>query len=124
MSINTSALPQTVSTVINTDMFVFLVGSTALKVLSIPVVTNVGQRMTIKNTSSVDVSLAFPSSNVMLFDSLTTTTGVMLKSKETISLYWGSAFWIQTVPSNALPELNTSTINPVANTTNLIRLIV
>jgi hypothetical protein len=119
VAINTSALPQTVSTVINLDMFVLLVGSTALKVLSIPVVSNVGQRMTIKNTASVDVSLAFPSSNVMLFDSLTTTTGVILKTKETISLYWNSAFWIQTVPSNAMPELNTSTINPVANTTNL-----
>ena len=108
VSINTSALPQTVSTVINTDMFVFLVGSTALKVLSIPVVTNVGQRMTIKNTASVDVSLAFPSSNVMVFDSLTVVSAVILKSKGTISLYWGGAFWIQTVPSNAMPELTTS----------------
>ena len=44
--------------------------------------------MTIKNTASVDVSLAFPSSNVMLFDSLTTTTGVILKTKETISFNW------------------------------------
>lgn len=108
VSINTSALPQTVSTVINTDMFVFLVGSTALKVLSIPVVTNIGQRMTIKNTASVDVSLAFPSSNVMVFDSLTVVSAVILKSKGTISLYWGGAFWIQTVPSNAMPELTTS----------------
>jgi hypothetical protein len=108
VSINTSALPQTVSTVINTDMFVFLVGSTALKVLSIPVVTNVGQIMTVKNSASVDVSLAFPSSNVMVFDSLTVVSAVILKSKGTITLYWGGAFWIQTVPSNTMPELTTS----------------
>ena len=108
VAINTSALNQTISTVINTDMFVFLTGSTPLKVLSIPVVANTGQRITIKNTASVDVSLDFPSSSVMLFDSLTTTTGVILKSKGTISFYWGSAFWIQTTVSNAMPELTTS----------------
>jgi len=110
VSINTSALPQTVSTVINTDMFVLLTGSTALQILSIPVVSNIGQRITVKNRASVDVSLSFPSSNVLLFDSLSETgiTAVILKSKGTISFYWGGTYWIQTVPSNAMPELTTS----------------
>jgi len=112
VSYNTSALPVTVSTTINTDMFVFLTGSTASRTLSIPVVTNTGQRITIKNTASVDVALAFPSSNVMLFGSLTVVAGpITLKSKGVIELYWGSAFWIQTVPSDALNDLTCDTYN-------------
>jgi hypothetical protein len=44
----------------------------------------------------------------MLFDSLTTATGVILKTKGTISFYWAGAFWVQTSVSNAMPELTTS----------------
>ena len=61
VSINTSSLPQTISTVINTDMFVVLAGATASKTLSIPVVSNLGQRITIKNNASVNVTIDFPS---------------------------------------------------------------
>jgi len=125
VSINTSALPQTISTTTNLDLFVFLVGSTALKVLNIPVPTFLGQRIQIKNTASVDVSIAFPTSSVMLFDSIATSSAVVLKTKGVISLYWGSAFWMQTVPYNILPDLTTSgfistpTINAISDTTNL-----
>jgi hypothetical protein len=125
ITINTSALPQTISTTTNLDMFVFLVGSTALKVLNIPVPTYLGQRIQIKNTATVDVSIAFPTSNVMLFDSIATSSAVVLKSKGVISLYWGSAFWMQTVPYNILPDLTTSgfistpTLNALADTSNL-----
>ena len=108
VAINTSTLPQTVSTVTNLDMFVFLTGSTALRVLNIPVPTFLGQRIQIKNTATVDVSIAFPTSSVMLFDSIATASAVVLKSKGVISLYWGSAFWMQTVPSDALTDLTTS----------------
>ena len=103
VSYNTSALPATLSTSINMNLFVYLFGSTALKVLTIPVVSVTGQIITIKNGSSVDVSLSF--TNVMLFDSTSLVSAVMLQTKGVISIYWGGAFWIQTVPSNAMSEL-------------------
>ena len=106
VSINTSALPQTLSTVINTDLFVFLAGSTASKTLNIPTISNTGQTITIKNTSSVSVNIAFPTSNIMLFSENSVLVPLMvLKPKEVLSMYWASAFWVQTTPSNTMTEL-------------------
>jgi hypothetical protein len=106
VSYNTSTLPATLSTLINMNLFVYLFGSTALKVLTIPVVSTTGQIITIKNGASVDVSLSF--TNVMLFDSASLVSAVILQTKGVISIYWGGAFWIQTVPSNAMSELTTT----------------
>ncbi|AIW01903.1 MAG: hypothetical protein ASQ68_gp13 [Yellowstone Lake virophage 6] len=107
ISINTSDLPQTVSTVINTDMFVFLFGST-VGTLNIPVVSNIGQRITVKNTSTQIITLAFPASSVMSFASTTTTTDLSLRSRGLLTLYWAGSYWIQCVPSNELSNLTTS----------------
>jgi hypothetical protein len=106
VSYNTSTLPATLSTLINMNLFVYLFGSTALKVLTIPVVSITGQIITIKNGASVDVSLSF--TNVMLFDSTSLVSAVILQTKGVISIYWGGAFWIQTGPSNAMSELTTT----------------
>ena len=103
VSYNTSTLPATLSTLINMNLFVYLFGSTALKVLTIPVVSTTGQVITIKNGASVDVSLSF--TNVMLFDSTSLVSAVILQTKGVISIYWGGAFWIQTGPSNTMSEL-------------------
>ena len=54
----------------------------------------------------------------MLFDASGGVSAVILKPKGFISFYWNTAWWIQTTPSNAMPELTTSgdisapTINP------------
>jgi len=110
LAIDTSTLPQTLSTTVNTFILIYFTGSTASKVYNIPAfpAANKGQKISLKNGSSVSVSVAFPIGNDLIYYYETTLTSpfIELKTKEVLNICWNGTNWIQTTSTNRIPTLS------------------
>ena len=112
LSINTSTLPQNLPSNINIFLFIYFTGSTALKTYNMTSATNIGQKILMKNGSSVSVNIAFPvGAGIYLFTDVATNFASVfytLKTTEVLDMYWNGTNWVQTAASNTMPELTTT----------------
>jgi len=95
--INASTLPTTLSTAVNTNYLVYIIGSSLGGSLTIPSGYPTGQIITIKNGTSIatPITVIFSSSAVSLFSNISAVSSTPLLYGDVLSIIWNGAVWFQ-----------------------------
>jgi hypothetical protein len=93
----------TLSTLVNTTLLVVVSGATVGKTITVPTGYPVGQKIQIKNTGTVVLSISTTVS-VFIYTATGVATSVSLESGDVANLIYTGFAWIQYTPSNTFTK--------------------
>jgi hypothetical protein len=95
--LNTSTFPFTLSTNVNTEYFVYIIGTSVGVTLTIPSSYPVGQRLIIKNGTAIatPITVNFAPSVISLFSNISATATASLQYGDILDIIWNGAIWFQ-----------------------------